>query len=307
MPISPGLTIDLPTVKDMKPSRSEFIAVRGLEYHVRHWGDENAPKLFMMHGWMDVSASFQFVVDCLQRDWHVIAPDWRGFGLTRNPGVDCYWFADYIGDLDAILQHYSPDEPVNLLGHSMGGNVVCLYAGARPARVRKLINLEGFGLPATRPEQTPGRYAKWLDELRDPPILRAYKKQADVAVRLQKNNRRLTDERAAFLSEHWSAQNAQGEWEILGDPAHKLSSPILYRVEEVLACWKAITAPVLWVEADDTEAWRWMGPKETARIEIDRRIKFIPNVTTTMINDAGHMLHHDQPEALATLIERFLA
>jgi pimeloyl-ACP methyl ester carboxylesterase len=307
MPISSGLTIDLPTVKDMKPSRSEFIPVRGLQYHIRHWGDENAPKLFMVHGWMDVSASFQFVVDCLQRDWHVIAPDWRGFGLTKNPGVDCYWFADYVGDLDAILQHYSPDEPGNLLGHSMGGNVVCLYAGARPARVRKLINLEGFGLPATRPEQAPGRYAKWMDELRNPPILRGYKRQADVAVRLQKNNRRLTDERAAFLSDHWSAQNEEGEWEILGDPAHKLSSPILYRVEEVLACWQAITAPVLWVEADDTEAWRWMGPKETARVEIDRRIKFIPNVTTAMINDAGHMLHHDQPEALATLIERFLA
>lgn len=306
MPISSELTFDLCTVKIMTPSRSEFISIRGLKYHVRHWGNEDSPKLFMVHGWMDVSASFQFVVDCLQQDWHVIAPDWRGFGLTENPGVDCYWFPDYMGDLDAILQHYSPDQAVNLLGHSMGGNVVCLYAGARPERIRKLINLEGFGLPATRAEQAPKRYAKWLDELRNPSSLRAYPSQAAVAARLQKTNRRLTDERAAFLSDHWSVKNAQGEWEILGDPAHKLSSPILYRVEEVLACWQAITAPVLWVEADDTEAWRWMGPKETARIEVDRRIKFIPNVTTAMINDAGHMLHHDQPEALAQLVEQFL-
>ncbi|WP_292934643.1 alpha/beta hydrolase [Noviherbaspirillum sp.] len=290
----------------MKFSRSEFIPVRGLQYHVRHWGNEDAPKLFMVHGWMDVSASFQFVVDCLKRDWHVIAPDWRGFGLTKNPGVDSYWFADYLGDLDAILSHYSPDAPVDLLGHSMGGNVVCIYSGVRPERIRKLINLEGFGLPSTHPEQAPKRYSKWLDELRDPPGMRAYSTQAEVAARLQKTNPRLTDERAAFLAGHWSAQNARGEWEILGDPAHKLSSPILYRVDEVLACWQAITAPVLWVEADDTEAWRWMGPKEKARVEIDRRIKFIPNVTTAMINDAGHMLHHDQPQALATLIEQFL-
>lgn len=291
----------------MKPSRSEFIPVRGLEYHVRHWGDENAPKLFMVHGWMDVSASFQFVVDCLQRDWHVIAPDWRGFGLTNNPGVDCYWFADYLGDLDAILAHYSPEEPVNLLGHSMGGNVVCLYAGVRPERIRNLINLEGFGLPVTRPEQAPGRYAKWLEELRSPPAMRPYASQTDVAARLQKTNPRLTDERAAFLSAHWAAQNARGEWQILGDPAHKLSSPILYRVEEVLACWQAITAPVLWVEADDTDAWRWMGPKDKARIEVDRRIHFIPQVRTATIRHAGHMLHHDQPQALAQLIEEFLS
>jgi pimeloyl-ACP methyl ester carboxylesterase len=76
----------------MKSSSSEFIPVRGLQYHVRHWGKDGAPKLFMMHGWMDVSASFQFVVDCLSRDWHVIAPDWRGFGLTQSPDVDCYCF-----------------------------------------------------------------------------------------------------------------------------------------------------------------------------------------------------------------------
>lgn len=290
----------------MKSSRSEFITVRGLRYHIRHWGNDNAPKLFMVHGWMDVSASFQFVVDCLQRDWHVIAPDWRGFGLTESPAADGYWFPDYLGDLDAVLQHYSPNEAVDLLGHSMGGNVVMLYAGVRPARIKKLINLEGFGLPATRPEQAPSRYAKWLDELLEQPSMRSYATQAKVAARLQKNNPRLTDQRAEFLSGQWAAQNSQGAWEILGDPAHKISSPLLYHVEEVLACWKLIAAPVLWAEADDTDAWRWMGPKETARIEIDRRIQFIPQVTTAMVNDAGHMLHHDQPEALAKLIEDFL-
>ena len=290
----------------MKPSRSEFIPVRGLQYHIRHWGNEDRPKLFMVHGWMDVSASFQFVVDCLKRDWHVIAPDWRGFGLTKSIGCDSYWFPDYLGDLDAILQHYSPEEPVSLLGHSMGGNVVCLYAGIRSDRVRRLINLEGFGLPATRPEQAPGRYAKWLDELRSPPALRSYSSRKEVMRRLQKNNRRLTDERADYLSRHWASENTHGKWEILGDPAHKLTSPILYRVEEVMACWKAISAPVLWVEADDTDVWRWMGPKETARVEIDRRIRFIANVTTATITDAGHMLHHDQPEVLAGLIEEFL-
>ncbi len=290
----------------MKPSRSEFITVRGLQYHIRHWGRDDAPKLFMVHGWMDVSASFQFMVDCLQADWHVIAPDWRGFGLSDKSGTDSYWFLDYIGDLDAILQHYSPDEPVNLLGHSMGGNVSMIYAGVRPQRIRRLINFEGFGMPAVQPEQAPGRYRKWLDELREMPSMRTYATQAEVAERLQKNNPRLSDERAAFLSGHWSAQNAQGRWEILGDPVHKLSSPILYRVEEVTACWQAISAPVLWVEADDTDVWRWMGPKDKARIEIDRRIGFIADVQKAMIENAGHMLHHDQPEVLAKLVEEFL-
>ncbi|CAN5388186.1 alpha/beta hydrolase [soil metagenome] len=263
--------------------------------------------LFMLHGWMDCSASFQFIVDCLQGDWHVIAPDWRGFGLSENNGTDTYWFFDYLGDLDAILQHFSPAQQINLLGHSMGGNATAIYAGVRPQRIRKLINLEGFGMPATRPEQAHGRYVKWLDELRVAPSLKSYANAAEVAARLQKTNPRLTDKRAEFLAAHWSKQNAEGRWEILGDPVHKHSSPILYRVEEVMACWRAITAPVLWVEADDTDVWRWLGAKESARIEIDRRIACIPNVRTEMIADAGHMLHHDQPEVLTKMIEEFLA
>ncbi|SNS29229.1 Pimeloyl-ACP methyl ester carboxylesterase [Noviherbaspirillum humi] len=281
--------------------------VRGLRYHLRHWGSEGAPKLFMMHGWMDMSASFQFVVDCLRRDWHVIAADWRGFGLTETPAADSYWFPDYLGDLDAILDHCAGAEPVNLLGHSMGGNVVTLYAGVRPERIRRLINLEGFGLPAAAPEKAPARYREWLDELKQDPALRPYASRAEVAQRLRKNNPRLTPERAEFLSGYWAAENADGSWRLLADPAHKRVNPILYRVEEVLACWRGITAPVLWVEADDTTAWRWMGPKDQARAEIDRRIAMIQDVRTLMVEDAGHMLHHDQPEILASAIEEFLA
>ena len=291
----------------MTPSRTEFVPIRGLRTHVRHWGREGAPKLFMVHGWMDVGASFQFVVDSLQGDWHVIALDWRGFGLTERVRGDTYWFPDYLADLDVLLDHYAPGEAVNLLGHSMGGNIASLYAGVRPERIRALINLEGFGLPATKPEQAPGRFAKWLDELKEPAPMRAYPDLNAVAARLRKTNPRLPPERAAFLARHWSAQNAAGEWEILGDPAHKRTSPLLYQAEEILACWRQITAPVLWVEAADTNMWQWMGPKEQARAEVDRRLGHLQNVTARMMPDAGHMLHHDQPALLAAMIESFLS
>ena len=141
----------------MKASRSRFLPVRGLRYHLREWGQDAAPPLVLLHGWMDVSASFQFVVDEFERDWHVIAPDWRGYGLTdRGPG-DCYWFPDFLADLEAILDAVSPNGQVTLVGHSMGGNIAGLYAGARPERVERLVLAEGFGMPPTVPEQAPKR------------------------------------------------------------------------------------------------------------------------------------------------------
>lgn len=290
----------------LKPSRSEILMLRRLRMHIRHWGPDDAPMLFMLHGWMDVSASFQFVVDCLQRDWHVIAPDWRGFGLSQRIPADCYWFPDYLGDLDALLDHFAPDQAVRLVGHSMGGNIASLYAGIRPKRVAQLVNLEGFGLGNTVPAQAPERYAQWLDELREPPKMRSYASRDEVAGRLRKTNPRLSADRANYLAGHWAAPNADGRWHILGDPAHRIVSANLYRSDEALACWEQISAPVLWVEAEHTDVWRWIGSHEQARAEIDRRRSAIPNVTTALVRDAGHMLHHDQPEAMAALLEDFL-
>ena len=132
----------------MKPHVSHRVPLRGLDHRVLTWGDPGAPKLFLLHGWMDVAASFQFLVDALERDWHVIAPDLRGFGES-DWQPQGYWFADYIADLEALLDRFAPGERATLVGHSLGGNVVMQYAGVRPQRVRALVSLDGFGIEAS--------------------------------------------------------------------------------------------------------------------------------------------------------------
>ncbi|MGH6610901.1 MAG: alpha/beta fold hydrolase, partial [Burkholderiaceae bacterium] len=215
-----------------------FVEIRGLRYHLRKWGsaDANAARtLVMLHGWMDVSASFQFVADALDESWRIVAPDWRGYGLTERARADCYWFPDYLADLDFILDHVVGAAPAVLVGHSMGGNIALMYAGVRPQRVRAVVNLEGFGLRATHAEEAPARYAQWIDELRRAecraapssaraPVgggraaaggeriagasLRDYDSLDEVAARLIKNNPRLSAERGAFLAQHWALSEA---------------------------------------------------------------------------------------------------
>ncbi len=302
-----------------RPAKPLQVPLRGLHYHLSTWGDPGMvtperPALLMCHGFMDVGASFQFVVDALAAiegpSRYILAPDWRGFGLTTLPPADHYVFADYLGDLDALLDGRVPGldaaaQPIDLLGHSMGGNIVMSYAGVRPTRVRKLINLEGFGMPATQPEDAPRRLAKWLDELAQPQTLRDYDSLAGVAERLRKNNPRLAADKAAWLATHWSAQAADGRFRILGDPAHKRVSALLYRVEEVLATWKRITAPVLWVDGDETDTTQWWGHRYP-RSEFDARLAVVAQVERHTLSPCGHMLHHDQPEALARLLNGFL-
>ena len=287
----------------MRTSESRFFDIRGLRYHVRHWRAAGAPKIVLLHGWMDVSASFQFLVDALRGEWDIYAPDWRGYGLTDWAKADCYWFPDYIADLDFLLAAITPGDPVNLVGHSLGGNVAGLYAGARPARIAKLVNLEGFGMPATRPEEAPKRYARWMGELHEAPRLRPYENFAQLAARLKKANPRLTEERAQFLARHWGREADDGSDVLRADPAHKIVNPVLYRYEEARACWQQVTAPVLWVHAPQSETLKWLSLDENGHAE--RRAAF-RNLEHVTVADAGHMLHLDQPEAVARLIERFL-
>ena len=295
----------------LKPSRSSTLAMRHLSYHVRHWGPDTSPlpTLVLLHGWMDVSASYQFTVDALQHERRIIAPDWRGFGLTTGAPVDHYVFADYLADLDLLLDHYAPGEAIDLVGHSMGGNVAMMYAGVRPERIRRLVNLEGFGLPATRPDQAPKRYAQWIDEIKQlhtgDMALKGYDSQDGVARRLMKTNPRLSEDKAQWLAGHWAQPNAKGQWEILGDPAHKITSAQLYRLDEAMELYKSITAPVLAVEASDDSLSQWWKGRYTLD-EYHQRLTHVRNCRTAVVHDAAHMLHHDQPAQVARLIEEFL-
>lgn len=302
-----------PYLPRRKP-QSRFVRLRGLRYHVQRWGTPllvtpERPALVMLHGWMDVAASFQFVVDALagiEGDTRfVVAPDWRGFGLTAAPGADSFWFPDYLADLDALLDAWLPGQAVDLVGHSMGGNVAMIYAGVRPQRIRRLVNLEGFGLPETRPQQAPHRYAQWLDELKAPEPMRHYADVAAVAQRLQHNNPLLKPDKAAWLAPHWARPRADGTWHILGHPAHKHVNPVLYRKDEVVAVWQQIRAPLLWVEGDLTRADKWWG-KRYPREDFEARLAHVPQLQRHLLSPCGHMLHHDQPGALAARLKAFL-
>ena len=294
-----------------KASRTVFIKLRQLNYHVREWGTPRPGQLplFMVHGWMDVSASFQFVVDAMKEDRHIIAPDWRGFGLTDVGEVDSFWYPDYLADLDALIDHFQPEGQIDLLGHSMGGTIVSMYAGVRPERIRKLINLEGFGMAASRPTQAPGRYAKWLNQiksLRNGGIgLRSYPDAEAVADRLIRTNPRLSSDKAQWLAQYWAKENADGLLDILGHPAHKIVNPYLFRVDEMLAIYRNISAPVLNVEASQNDLEKWWEGKYSLD-EFHERLQSIADLRSVTIAAAGHMVHHDQPLALAQHIEAFL-
>ena len=272
-------------------------AVRGVDYAVSEWGDSSRPLLVLLHGWGDTGSSFQFLVDALTRDCLVIAPDWRGFGETRCR-VQSYWFPDYIADLDGLLDIYSAQQPVRLVGHSMGANVAGLYAGVFPDRVDAFINIEGFGLTESEPHDAPAHYRRWIEKSRQTDVYSTYAEFDELAERILKRSPRMSRDKALFVAALWAAREADGTIVLRADPAHRLPNAVQYRRAEATACWEQITASVLVVKGEDSGFFSTLaGPEE---------IDAFASAETVVIPGAGHMVHFEQPGALAAAVEAFL-
>ncbi|MGO9172710.1 MAG: alpha/beta fold hydrolase [Rhodomicrobium sp.] len=285
-----------------KISRSRFLTVRGLRAHIRCWGPEAAGPLVLLHGGRDASATFQFMVDRFARDWRIVAPDWRGHGKSEY-APQGYWFPDYLADLDAILEQLFPGRPVPLVGHSLGGNAACTYAGLRPERVSRLVSLDGFGLPDLGPQAAPAQLRRWLGGWRDTlPPHKAYGSVAEMAARLREANKRLDEAKSLFLASELSERTGDGRFVWAFDPRHRAPFATLHRKAEWAACLAEVRAPALFIASE--------RPVPAALAEepdgLAARAAAIPGARFERIAGAGHNLHHDEPDAVAVLVEGFL-
>lgn len=277
------------------------LEVRGLRFQLYRWSGERAQPLVLLHGWGDSGATYQFVVDHLSSQHSVLAFDARGFGRSEW-AQDGYWFPDYLADLEAILDALALSEPIDLVGHSMGGNVAMLYAGVRPERVRRLINLEGLGLQPTTPEQAPERYREWLDDIKAGNDFARYDDFEQLSKVLKRRHPRTPPDRLEFIAHSWGRERDDGRIELRNDPKHKRVNPVLYQRAQAEACWRAIIAPTLVVIGESSESGRRFLEASAS----EQFARDFPFLAVRTLAQAGHMLHHEQPEQVAQLIEAFV-
>lgn len=285
-----------------RESSCQRLDIRGITYNVRCWGPADAPPLVLLHGTQDSSVTFQFLIDALAMDWSVVAPDWRGHGLTDHER-DGYWFHDFVADLDVLLSHLYPDSSVPLVGHSLGGNIASIYSGLRPDRVSHLVSLDGFGPLVSRiPVDFPAIMDRYLEKTSNKRTPRAYASIDEMAARLMKTNRRLSEEKAIFLATHSARRLDDGNYVWLFDPNHRFTIPSLHTMDEWSEIWGEIRAPSLWLSSEDERKDAPLNHPEV----FDARAKMIRGLTHHKILDTGHNLHHDQPEQVVRSIEAFL-
>lgn len=264
---------------------------------------EQAPSgltILLVHGYMDAGATWDAVAAPLARAGHeVLAPDLRGFGASERVGPGGYYhFPDYAADLAAMLNELAPRRLV-LVGHSMGGTAACVFAGARPEAVEKLVVIEGLGPPAMPPSLALDRTRAWLraldgDAREDKPLVSL----DDAVRRLAFNHPRVARSHLRVLAEKLTRRNERGELVWCYDPLHRTTSPTPFSAEAFCSFLREVRCPVLFIDGGSTG---FHPPDEAERLACfaDLRHETFPN--------AGHMVHWTAPEQLADAILRFIA
>lgn len=276
--------------------------IRGLSYHIQEWGDASKPLLVLLHGWMDCGATFQYVVNELADSYRVVAPDLRGFGQTQH--AQGYWFPDYFADLETLLDVYTPDQPARLVGHSMGGNIVLMYAGIRPERVASVLSLEGLGMNPTSSIDAPAKYRNWMNEILSGEASKIYPNVESLKRSIHKGNPTLANEMIEALVEHWGEPiDENGAYRLKHDHQHRFTNPVRYNFDEVLQIWSNITARVGVVMAEQSRLYSHF--EKIGRIAQAKDVLNINDEDYFVLPDSAHMLHLEQPQATAECVKRF--
>jgi pimeloyl-ACP methyl ester carboxylesterase len=276
-----------------------FYESQGLRLHYADWGNAAAPPLILIHGGRDHCRSWDAVARALLPHFHVMAPDLRGHGDSDWAKGSSYSLSDYVYDVTRLMQSAAAHKAA-IVGHSMGGMIGLMYAGAYPEKVSRLAVLDGVTvLPGSRRAPVHEQFAEWvaqLDRIADRKA-RHLRSVSEAAERISAHNKRLTSEQALHLASHGVKRNADGTYSWKFDEYQQARAPYRLSPDDHIALWSRITCPTLLLRGDES----LLRDPETAAV-----LAHFKQAHLATIAGAGHWLHHDKLDEVLGVLRPFL-
>jgi len=270
------------------------IALPHLTLSAQLWGDDAAPPLLALHGWLDNAGSFARLAPLLAARCRVIALELPGHGHSDHLAAGAsYRYLDYVqcvlAAVDVLqLERYS------LLGHSLGAGIAALVAATTPGRIKQLLLIEGLG-----PLGDDGSHT--LQRFRDAFAPRGnHRKPLRVfhSIEQAASARSMVSGLPAELAQPIALRGlieTEGGWRWRSDPRLTHPSPVRLAESQIHALLRGIDAPTALLLAQPATAYLPSTPMQA-------RAACVPHITVTHL-DGGHHLHLEHPAAVDEWID----
>ncbi|MBA3898470.1 MAG: alpha/beta hydrolase [Sphingomonadaceae bacterium] len=290
-------------------NRQRFALATGVELDVTIGGPENAPAIFFLHGFPESARTWRFQLDDLSRDHRVIAPDQRGFARSSKPeGVANYTPDKPVADLFALADALGI-ERFNLVGHDWGGAIAWGAALGRPDRIEKLaiVNAPHPYIFQKTMFDDPGQRAasQYIRAFRTPgmenyiagDLANFYDKTFGHSGMVEAPE----GERALYLDE-WSqpgAIPAMLNW-------YRAAQVIVPAIDETPERPAFLDQPFPVLKVPTLVVW---GMKDQALTpsQLDGLDALVADLRIVRVEDAGHFVTWEKPEAVTAALRDFLA
>ncbi len=288
------------------------VRIDGVTFHAETRGDPANPTIIVVHGGPGGDYRNLRVLEALADHYHVVFYDQRGTGLSPRVPAEQLRFDTSIEDLHRIALHYGGGEPVAIIGHSWGGMMAAYYTTRHPEMVARAVLAEPgvltdqelqefFALMQPRMNLRTLWYVggAWFQSLRvrgpDAEAGRDYFVSQMMSMPGEGN----------AMNRYWCDGKAP-------EAAHEMwrvgSLAMMTIQQEAMASGEARMPPL------DPSGYEgellFMASSCNTLIGVERQqahVAMFPNARLEVVEDAGHLMFTDQPDASLAVIRAYLA
>jgi pimeloyl-ACP methyl ester carboxylesterase len=243
-------------------------------------------RVLFCHGLFGQGKNFTAIAKALADDHRVVLVDMPDHG--RSPRTEAF---DYLRYADLVAELIDADDPVALVGHSMGGKVAMLVALQHPELVERLVVVDVAPVAYDHAAEFEGYIAAM--RAIDLTTL-ASRGEADAALSEAVPHPTVR----GFLLQSLRREGDGWEWLLNLDLLARDLDLITDWPEDRLADLAAYEGPALWVGGAKSP---YVAPEHVAAMD-----RLFPRNRRVTIKDAGHWVHSEQPEVFVEVLRRFL-
>jgi pimeloyl-ACP methyl ester carboxylesterase len=248
---------------------------------------ESGPLVAFCHGLFGQGKNWTTIAKAVAEDHRVLLVDMPNHG--RSSWTDHF---DYLDVADQVAELFSEDDPVRLVGHSMGGKAAMVLALRHPTLVERLCVVDVS--PVKYEERS--EFSGYIDALLGLDLSRLQRRSdADEALAEAVPNRTVRSFLLQNLRHHDGVWSWQPNLEVLGRDLAMLGD----WPEEALEGTPPYEGKTLWVAGQNSSYVR-----DEYAAAMDR---WFPRNRRVTIKGAGHWVHSEQPKVFTEVLRRFLA